>query len=193
MDKQCKTDIETAIKNTDKVYGLNYDQALKQRAAILKEKLEKCELSKKIYIYPFNDPYIYSDYKMRNGTMHWGLDLVKNDGTTSGHEVKAVIGGVVVKCVKDLDGDAGGRRVRIQDEDGYQYNYFHLLEDSNDNIEVGQIIKQGDVIGKIGGSGYLDENKYGHHLHYEIWDNANQKISPYTVHTGLDLLPLYPK
>jgi murein DD-endopeptidase MepM/ murein hydrolase activator NlpD len=46
--------------------------------------------------------------------------------------------------------------------DGYNADYLHL---SRIDVQPGQVVKQGDVIGLSGGSGLHSENGYAPHLH----------------------------
>ena len=48
---------------------------------------------------------------------------------------------------------------------GYRYtSYVHLQTDSNDHLDVGDLVAQGEVIGRIGSSG----QSTGPHLHFEV-------------------------
>jgi murein DD-endopeptidase MepM/ murein hydrolase activator NlpD len=48
---------------------------------------------------------------------------------------------------------------------GYRYtSYAHLQTNSNDHLAVGDVVNQGDQIGRIGSSG----NSEGPHLHFEV-------------------------
>ena len=73
------------------------------------------------------------------------------------------------------EGNCGGNYVVIDHDQtgtrdllnlvGYRFtSYWHLQTDSNDHLSVGDVVRQGDVIGKIGSSG----NSEGPHLHFEV-------------------------
>ena len=48
---------------------------------------------------------------------------------------------------------------------GYRYtSYVHLQTDSNDHLDVGDLVAQGEVIGRIGSS----SQSTGPHLHFEV-------------------------
>jgi murein DD-endopeptidase MepM/ murein hydrolase activator NlpD len=137
-------------------------------------------------IYPIDDPYNSSDYGMRKGTMHYGVDLININGKTAGAIVYAVTSGKVVRAVNYLDGDPGGLRVRIQGNNGYQFMVCHFNEIT---VSENQSVIQGDIIGRIGGSGYKNMNYYGPHAHYEIWDSNGNRLNPYSIHLELNKIP----
>ena len=77
------------------------------------------------------------------------------------------------------EGNCGGNYVVIDHDPtgtldlvnlvGYRYtSYAHLQTNSNDHLNVGQFVNQGDQIGKIGSSG----NSTGPHLHFEVLKEA---------------------
>lgn len=77
-----------------------------------------------------------------------------------------------IKCAWRVGG-GGGRFIIINSPDGsFQTGYLHL---KSINVEIGQEISEGDVIGEIGGSGKGREYGYVPHLHYHI-----KRINPKT-------------
>jgi murein DD-endopeptidase MepM/ murein hydrolase activator NlpD len=95
------------------------------------------------------------------------LDFKMKKGT----KVCAVRDGVVVRIKKD--GNRGGSNVKyradgnyivIQHEDSTRSGYWHLKHDSI-YVKVGDVVKQGDVIGLSGRTGYT----YFPHLHFIVW------------------------
>lgn len=95
------------------------------------------------------------------------LDFKMKKGT----KVCAVRDGVVVRIKKD--GNRGGSNVKyrkdgnfiiIQHEDSTRSGYWHLKHDSV-FVKVGDVVKQGDVIGLSGRTGYT----YFPHLHFIVW------------------------
>lgn len=99
---------------------------------------------------------------------HHGIDLV------GGSDVVATADGIVVKVVKT--GSKGGRMclVRIQ-HSKYQTAYYHLKSGSI-TVEVGDYVKAGTVIAKVGNTGKVT----GKHLHYQIDKGDNStSINPY--------------
>ena len=88
-----------------------------------------------------------------------------------GTKVCAARGGVVVRIKKD--GRRGGTSIKyrpdgnyivIQHEDSTRSGYWHLKHDSI-FVKVGDVVKQGQVIGLSGRSGY----SYFPHLHFIVW------------------------
>lgn len=85
---------------------------------------------------------------------HYGLDVAALTGTA----VKASKSGTV----KEASWIGGyGNAVYIDHPDGTQTRYAHM---SKLNVEVGDDVAQGDVIGKVGSTGVST----GPHLHFEI-------------------------
>lgn len=90
----------------------------------------------------------------RSSEFHHGLDF---KGKT-GQPIKTTADGVVVTA-----GKLGGYGLAVKVKHGYGYMtvYGHL---SKVNVSVGQELKAGNVIGKLGSTG----RSTGPHLHYEI-------------------------
>ena len=95
---------------------------------------------------------------------HNGLDIAAPTGT----DIFAVAGGVVTKAYYTEVGD--GIYCEI-DHGDYQTLYAHCSEL---NVEMGQEVKQGDVIAYVGSTG----NSTGPHLHFEV-KNGNERYDPY--------------
>lgn len=88
------------------------------------------------------------------GDFHRGLDI----GAPYGAPVQAVKDGVVVGA--EYLGSYGNM-ILIDHLDGLQTVYAHL---SGFNVDVGQEVVQGDVVGWVGMTGYTT----GPHLHFEV-------------------------
>lgn len=98
--------------------------------------------------------YRANPFSGRSSEFHKGIDFKSNTGDT----VKCTADGFVVSA----DWDKGyGKCVTIKHNFGYECKYGHLSEF---NVEPGQIVKAGDVIGFVGSTG----RSTGPHLHYEI-------------------------
>lgn len=102
--------------------------------------------------------------------IHDGIDI----SAPLGADVLAVNDGVVesIECH-----DLYGITVVLKHTDGKKTTYSNL-EDSVE-LEQGQVINQGDIVGKIGESAVF-EIADGPHLHLEMSQNG-QKIDPTTV------------
>jgi len=96
----------------------------------------------------------------KNGRRHKGLDInFKGAGNNDlGAPIIATHDGIISRIVKLDSGDrnAGGNRVLITSKDGKISTYYMHLDSINPNIEVNSSIKEGDVIGTMGGSGNGD-------------------------------------
>jgi murein DD-endopeptidase MepM/ murein hydrolase activator NlpD len=90
---------------------------------------------------------------LRSPAMHTGLDM-RGD---TGDPVRATANGTVTSA-----GNNGGygKMVEIEHKNGLSTRYAHL---SSIDVKVGQSVKIGQVIGKIGSTG----RSTGPHLHYE--------------------------
>jgi len=85
---------------------------------------------------------------------HSGLDYKLEKGTN----LRASYDGVVTFAE---DSETGyGNLVKIYHGDGVETYYAHLLRF---DVKEGQIVKQGDIVGKVGKSG----RAYGYHAHWE--------------------------
>jgi hypothetical protein len=119
------------------------------------------------FAYPINEKklLISSPFGWRNhpifGTsrFHTGIDLAYGSGTS----IKASRAGKVVSA-----GSMGGygNAVIIDHGDGYKTLYAHM---SSITVTKGQIVSQGEEVGKVGSTGYST----GPHLHFEIQKNGN--------------------
>lgn len=91
-----------------------------------------------------------------------------NPGTdyaaATGTPIKAAADGVISGVVPTFKG-SGGRMVFQDFPSGHRADYLHL---SRIDVQQGQEVKQGQIIGLVGGSGLGKENGYGPHLHFSF-------------------------
>jgi murein DD-endopeptidase MepM/ murein hydrolase activator NlpD len=89
----------------------------------------------------------------------------RNPGTDyavpTGTPIKALADGTITGIVPTFTG-SGGRMIFQSFPSGHNADYLHL---SRIDVVAGQEVKQGQVIGLVGGSGLGKENGYGAHLH----------------------------
>ena len=106
------------------------------------------------FTWPTVGGYISSQMGQRWGTVHRGIDIAR----PSNYNILASDNGVVVAA-----GSSGsyGNRIVINHNNGYTTLYGHL---SSINVEVGQVVEKGSVIGIMGSTG----NSTGTHLHFEV-------------------------
>jgi len=98
---------------------------------------------------------------------HRGIDYAASAGTP----VQTIGDGKVVKISYDR---ASGNYIKIRHNGVYTSGYMHLQR--RPNLKVGQYVKQGDVIGRVGATGYAT----GPHLDFRIWKNG-QLVNPGNV------------
>ncbi|OIO46740.1 MAG: hypothetical protein AUJ28_01925 [Parcubacteria group bacterium CG1_02_37_51] len=99
-------------------------------------------------------------------TGHRAIDYAAASGTP----IQAVGDGQVISAGWN---GSYGNFVSVRHNSVYTTNYAHL---SQINVKYGEKVSQGDIIGKVGSTGFST----GPHLHFEIVKN-NTKINPATV------------
>lgn len=117
---------------------------------------------------------IYANYSYRSTwgaargwggkRMHEGTDLFANYGTP----VKSVAHGIIE--VKGWN-RFGGWRIGIRDLNNV-YHYYAHLGGFNKKLNIGDVVKPGDVVGWVGSSGYGKpgtSGKFPPHLHYGMY------------------------
>jgi murein DD-endopeptidase MepM/ murein hydrolase activator NlpD len=110
-------------------------------------------------IYPVKEAKISSGFGERRGSkFHWGIDFSAPQGTP-------VIAPVDLEIIKIGWNENYGKYIVAKDDDNFNYLFAHLSYVSK--LET-KHIRQGQMIGKIGSSGYA----FGPHLHYEISFNG---------------------
>ncbi|EZH73691.1 peptidase M23 [Aquimarina atlantica] len=101
---------------------------------------------------------------------HYGMDFSANTGTP----VYASGNGVVTRA--DANSSGYGKHIRIDHGFNYVSLYAHL---SKYNVEKGQKVNRGDVIGYVGSTG----RSVAPHLHYEIFKDG-ERINPRNFYYG---------
>lgn len=94
----------------------------------------------------------------RDWRVHNGIDLKAEAGT----DVVAAADGTVYTVYED---DLIGTTVVLQHEGGYVTKYASLAEDPA--VKVGDVVKMGDVLGKVGNTATV-ETALGDHLHFSV-------------------------
>lgn len=111
---------------------------------------------------------IHPIYQTRK--QHGGVDFAAPTGTP------VYASGDATVIFRAAAGGAGNL-IRLEHEDGMQTYYMHLSRFA-DGLEVGQVVRQGTIIGYVGSTGAST----GPHLHYEIRIEG-EKIDPLTFQT----------
>jgi murein DD-endopeptidase MepM/ murein hydrolase activator NlpD len=101
---------------------------------------------------------ITSNYGMRWGKMHYGVDI----GAPYGSEIIAADNGTITYA--EWEGGYG-KLIVIQHSGGLSSYYGHC---SSIDVKVGQFVKKGQKIGEIGSTG----KSTGPHVHFEIRNNG---------------------
>ena len=127
----------------------------------------------------------YRDNPLNPGSkqFHSGLDIAGGSGLGNVNIIAAKSGIVVYPTDKSQTtcpsgsgssncGGGYGNYVVIQHTDGNYTLYAHMAENSI-TVQAGQSVEQGQVIGKMGSSGYST----GPHLHFEIREGQNASSS----------------
>ena len=146
---------------TDSVKGIvDYfnDKAKNLRRAFLKSPISFGRISSR---YNLKRRIAYYGYKVRP---HKGTDFAAPVGT----EIRATANGTVTESTRR---GGNGKYVKIRHNATYETQYLHM---STRLVKVGDFVKQGDVIGKVGMTG----NTGGPHVCYRFWKNGKQ-VDPF--------------
>lgn len=114
-----------------------------------------------IYIYPF--PW----HKMRN-------NHVEVIAAAAGRIIYKSDGNFDMNCA--IGNNGNWNAVYVQHSDGSIAWYGHLKNGSLTTKAVGASVAQGEYLGRVGSSG----SSTGPHLHFEVYDNTNKLIDPYS-------------
>lgn len=104
--------------------------------------------------HPTRGGYITSQFGSRWGRNHNGIDISHN----TGDPVYAGFDGVVKEASYKY---SYGNKILLEHEGKLQTIYAHL---SAFDVKVGDVVKKGDLIGRVGNTG----NSTGSHLHFEL-------------------------
>lgn len=134
------------------------------------------------YAYSFEDSWMASrEFGGKRG--HEGTDIMLTPKERGIFPVLSMSDGMVEKMGWLPQ---GGYRIGIRSHNGIYYYYAHLYDYAQD-IEIGDEIKAGDVLGFAGDSGYSNiegtVGKFDVHLHvgiyYDASDGRETSINPY--------------
>jgi hypothetical protein len=95
---------------------------------------------------------------------HNGVDIWQAKEPTP---LQACFDGKVVSVSTSTDPNGSGNRIVVHttiNGKKVAWSYYHMVKGSI-KVKVGQVIKAGDVVGKMGDTGFAT----GKHLHWEIW------------------------
>lgn len=160
------TCINGIISNTETVNYLVLQEPIE--AVVLKGTREK--VSSGNYIWPCSGS-ITSDFGYRNVSIgssnHKGIDIADSHGTA----IYAADGGIVTRAESYY---GYGNMIIIEHDNGDLTYYAHL---NSFDIEVGDLVKQGDYLGSMGCTGTAS----GTHLHFEYHPAGGSAVDPMTI------------
>lgn len=113
---------------------------------------------------------------------HEGCDIIPQKNQSDYYPIVSMTDGIVTQ-----KGwlDKGGYRIGITSKKGFYYYYAHLS--SYADVEIGDEIHAGDLLGYMGDTGYGPEGTKGQfvvHLHvgiYQIKDGNEESMNPYWI------------
>ncbi|MBI5971477.1 MAG: M23 family metallopeptidase [Deltaproteobacteria bacterium] len=132
----------------------NRDNNGKQAASMEKDADEKLVIEKWRFIWPVQGE-IESQFGMRSGTKHDGIDIRADEGAP----IKAADDGRVVYSNSKMRGY--GNLIIIKHKDDFYTAYAH---NKTNHVKDGDKVSRGDVIGTVGSTG----NASNPHLHFEV-------------------------
>jgi murein DD-endopeptidase MepM/ murein hydrolase activator NlpD len=132
-----------------------------------------------------NGTYSNDFFSPRDNGQHNATDIFAPKGT----KIIAAVAGTVTYV--PISQPSFGYMVRIEDDDGFSYDYIHInndtpgTDDGNGgpmnayapDIKVGNRVARGQFLGYVGDSGNAETT--ASHLHFEITRNDGLKINPY--------------
>ena len=126
--------------------------------------------------YYLNNFRVSSNFgEKRGSSTHWATDFAGKNGpgTAMGMNIPNIMDGKVIQTWKGHSEIGNG--VMIQGTDGRVYRYIHMQ--NAPSLKVGQSVKAGQSIGKVGTSG----RSTGAHLDLQIKDMAGKYVDPMKV------------
>lgn len=134
--------------------------------------------SRNIYLVPLDKQYIQPDKgksPAHTGLLQHAIDYECKEGTP----IKAAERGIVVFLKQDSD-EGGpekkywfcGNRIVLKHTNG-EYTAYEHLQYHGAVVHIGQKVKQGELIGYSGNTGY----SFNPHLHFEVFINSEEDES----------------
>lgn len=191
--KQAKAALATQAKTDAQRYSVIVSDLQKQRDDIEREiedlesaKTGQLDLSKlpgfgkALFIYPVKSPHLSQGYgktsfakKAYSSGFHNGLDFADSVGTP----IYAAADGKIVG-VGDNRKYAYGKWVAIDHGNGLTTLYGHM---SKQKVSKGQKVKQGELIGLMGSTGYST----GSHVHFTVFASNSYGVTESKIVSGL--------
>lgn len=186
----------------DQEYRENfYSEELKEKEDILSEECRSRlkNVENEVVYYPIPESTLdnslttscvdtwMSERKYGGKRGHEGCDIMADKQERGRYPIVSMTDGVITNLGWL---DKGGYRVGITTDSGTYYYYAHL--DSYSNIEKGDYVRAGELLGYMGDSGYGKEGTVGEfpvHLHMGIYfyqDGKEVSVNPYYVLRDLE-------
>jgi murein DD-endopeptidase MepM/ murein hydrolase activator NlpD len=151
------SDFADIFRRQGKVYRKSSPHEKGRQVASKKNRKGNGQVVHGFFIWPV-DGEIGSNFGMRNGRPHDGVDIRAQKGTP----IHASAAGEVVYAGQM---SSYGNLILIRHRDNYFTAYAHNEENL---VEEGKKVEQGDLIAKVGDTG----NATGYHVHFEIRDGS---------------------
>ena len=156
---------ERAYRKTKKIIRKSEAQAKEVSKTVSAKPKETAFIWPAKGAYAVSSPYGYRNPDISGKSFHGGIDIVTGTGNSTGVPIIASASGTVIYVAKSYSGY--GHQVLIDHGKGITTRYAHMKSGSI-SVSVGQKVKQGQQIGRIGSTG----NSTGPHLHFEIIVNG---------------------
>ncbi|MEL6614854.1 MAG: peptidoglycan DD-metalloendopeptidase family protein [Bacteroidota bacterium] len=115
------------------------------------------------------------------GRVHNAIDIAAPTGTP----VVAVVDGTITRKHWNR---LGGRTLYLRSADGTHDFYYAHLDEYEGGIEIGSVVRRGDVLGTVGTTG----NARGPHLHFQVLrQTGSGRGAPVNPYDLLTESPLY--
>ncbi|MBQ2157394.1 MAG: M23 family metallopeptidase [Oscillospiraceae bacterium] len=143
------------------------DAAVSADALLLEYEEKLSYVSSGYFIWPI-EGQITSPFGRRHikggSSNHRGIDIAANRGD----EIAAADAGEIIWSGWD---NSYGNFIKIRHDNGLVTCYAHMSERL---VEVGDRVKQGEIIGLVGSTG----QSTGPHLHFEVRTEKNERVDP---------------
>jgi peptidoglycan hydrolase-like protein with peptidoglycan-binding domain len=168
----------TAIKRFQRQNGLPVTGSLNAQTAYKMGLVAAPAMQ--LAVFPVQGPCSFIDtwHEARGGgRLHIGVDII----APRGNLVYAVADGTITRTYVEGRDKLSGNGVRLTMADGTYFFYGHF-DAIAPGIQVGSVVKAGQVIGTIGSTG----NTSTPHLHLEIHPGGGDAINPFPIVKAID-------
>lgn len=118
------------------------------------------------FIWPFPLTVVTSEYGMRNGRLHAGMDFAGGPAV-AGAVIPASANGIV-ENTWTVGQHGGYGNVVLLNHGGGLFTLYAHMQNNSFMVHKGQTVHQGDGLGRLGNTG----QSYGAHLHFETHEGG---------------------